>query len=176
MAVFAVGLGAIGCQVIVASRANGVSSRVLEANASIERGSYAEAVVLLEDAVRQRPRSLELHGLLAEALEGLGFRAAALAHYEFCARQNPGSASALWTLATAYVRAGNHRDAIRALEQYARSHRLEKPFLRLLSYCYRKVGAAGQARRTRLRADTMRDGETGLAAPPDGPLELCQYM
>ena len=176
MAVLAVGLGVIGCQVIVAERADRASSRIREANACIERGSYAEAIGLLEEALCRHPADLELHAAIAEAQEGLGRRSEALTHYEFCARQDPDSAHALWALATAYVRAGRHQQAIRALEKYARLHGLEKPCLRLLCYCYCKVGAAGRARQLRSQADLLMDGEKGAPAQPDEGQEILQYM
>ncbi len=78
----------------------------------LSRLETADAVSMLEEAVRLRPRSAESHNMLGAGLEGLGLTAEAIRQYEAAVRLGPEFTAARLNLARAQVKSAQYGEAV----------------------------------------------------------------
>jgi len=117
-------------QDVLATRPRAVRARINLGKYLNERGSSAEASVLLEEAVRLRPDDPQTHYGLGVTLAAQGRLDEAITHYREALRLRPRDASAYNNLGNALARQGHfddavvqYREAIALDPAHARAHR-----------------------------------------------------
>ncbi|NJL71369.1 MAG: tetratricopeptide repeat protein, partial [Candidatus Competibacteraceae bacterium] len=81
----------------------------------LQRGRAEEAILELEEALRQEAKDPEALRLSAKALVEIGWKDEAIQRYEYLAELQPGDAEVSWELGLLYL---NHRKDVHAAQQW----------------------------------------------------------
>lgn len=105
-----------------------------------------QARAMLEEAVRQNPKSADAWGLLGDANAQLGSESEAIQDYETTLKLQPNSPSALYNLAIFQLQRGNYKLAVQYLQTFHHQSPQDRQVLFLLADCFFRLGRDQETR------------------------------